>query len=807
MQALIDDTRSAFKALVRRPRFALLATLLLGLGLGAATAVFTLIDACLLRPLPFADADRLVRIGEEHPGAPRSRAMSPFHLFLLQAESRSYERIAHYVQTDSVGFDLLLRDHAERVVGAAVSADFFPLLGVQPALGRWFTESEDTAGEPVVILGDRLWRSAYGGDRSLLGRAVKVSGRERTVVGIMPPGFEFPGVELWVPNPVHVDRAMDLPLTATYSQVVLARLKDGVTLEQARGELTRLTRSLWESDSWAAGKQTRFSLVLLREAILGDLRIVLWVLFGSTGLLLLITCTNLSNLLLGRALARQPELALRLVLGATDRRLARQLLTESLALGVAGGGAGVLFSALSLKAAVPLLAQYLPPGTEVRINLRVLGFLALAAILTGMLTGLAPVLRRSRLATRERLAESPSSSAGRRGRRLWGRLVMAQLALSFVLLVGVGLMLRTYWELASRHLGFDPGNVVTFDVPLPKRLYPSRAEQLAFVHRASARLAGLPGVVSVAFSQGAPLTASGMSTFLVTREEQVSQEDLTTLPEAVSWYVTPPFLQTLGIRLKKGRGFTTDDTKDAPPVVIVDEAVESRLWPGESALGKRLYTAGRWAEVVGVAAPVAAQGPRDVASDVIYLPLDQGVMLAWSYTVTLRTSGPPLVLIPMIRQALQEISPEQTIHGITTMEARLAAASSRERLTSLLLGGFALIGLSLALCGLFAVVRYAVLARRREIGIRLALGASRPDVLKLVLGHGGRLIAAGLVAGLAVALPSARLLARLLYGVTASDPLTYAAVALLVAATALPAVILPALEALRIDPVRSIRSE
>lgn len=805
-QGLLDDLRNGAKTLARRPRFAGMAALLLGLGLGAATAVFTLVDACLLQPLPYADARRIVAITEEGGGSASRWNLHPFHLFLVQSEARSFDRITSYVKSDSVGFDLAAGDRIERVKGAAVSSTFFTLLGVEPEMGRGFTDEEDAAGEAVVILSHRLWKGIYGGDTAILGRPVKVSGVERTVVGVMPAGFDFPGVEIWLPDPLHVDKAMGLPVLTTYSQAVLARLGEGVTLEQARDEMRRLTRSLWETDPWIAHKRLAFTLTPLREALLGDLRIVLWVLFGSTGLLLLITCTNLSNLLLGHLITRQPELALRLVLGATDRRLARQLVVESVLLGAAGGLAGLFFANMILSGILPLLSPLLPVGVDVRMNLRVLGFLGVVAALAGVFTGILPVLRRSRLATRAALGESHSSSTGVGGRRLWGRLVAAQLALSFVLLIGVGLMVRSYRELADRRLGFDPADVLTFEATMSKRLYPGHADRLAFAGRLAERLSSLPGVESVAVSIGVPLENSGHDIFLVTRDEQETA-DLTTLPMALCWSVTPSFFRTMRVRLERGREFTAADHQHAPLVVIVDEAVSRRLWPGESALGKRLKLNGQWREVVGVVAPVATVKPRQDRADLIFIPLDQDTFPASRFTVSLRAPGEPPGLSQAVRRVVHEVSPEQTIYGMTTMAARVAEASSRERLISLILGLFASIGLVLALSGLFAVVRFAAVVRNRELGIRMALGAGHSDILKLMLGQGGRLIAAGLAAGLAIALPATQLLSRLLYGVSASDPLTYLGTALLVAGAALPAVLLPGIEALRSDPVKSIRAD
>lgn len=804
MGMVMDDLRQGLKALVRRPGFTLSVALLLGLGVGVTAAVFTLVDAYLLRPLPYADAERIVLISQARPDSTTRRALAPDHVFLIEAEARSFDLVALYVAQDTIGFDLAGKQGVERVQGAAASPSFFAILGIRPVLGRTFTEEDETGADPVAILSHRLWQRRFGGDPAVIGKRIQVSGTSRAIVGVLPPGVRFPEADLWVPRPLYVFQALGYPVTMTYYPRVLARLKDGVTVAQARDEVQRLSQGLAGIDDYAFKQGMVFHIATLRDELLGDLRHLLWMLFGSVALVLLISCTNLSNLLLGRLILRQPELAMRSVLGASRKRVARQLLLECLCLGLAAGGVGLLVGHLTLRILLPLSASLLPSGTAPEIDMRLVGLLFGVAAVCGVLAGLAPVL--GRLDERQRLAEAGPGASRFRSRKLWGLLVIAQLALSFVLLAGEGLVLRSFQTLAGRQLGFDPRNVLTVDVFLNKHEYTTNPDRFRFLQEAQDRLARIPGVASVAVSNALPIQEGGFQQFVITREEQI-EEDLAGLPTTDSWAVSPSFFRTLGIPIRKGRPFTQDDRETSQPVVIVDEALANRTWPGGAALGRQLRINGVWREVVGIAGVVENRQPKQDRATLIYLPLVQESMPNPSYHVVVRSFGDAPGLLPAVAAAIQEINPDQTLYGVNTMEERLAASSSRERLISLVLGLFAVLGLLLALSGLFAVVRFATMERRREIGIRMALGARRADVLKLVLRDGGRLIALGLVLGALAALLSSQALSRLLYGVTPADPLTFLGAGFTLAATSLVAVLLPGLEALRSDPLQTIRSE
>ncbi|MEA2558889.1 MAG: putative transport system permease protein [Acidobacteriota bacterium] len=811
MAALVDDLRHGLRSLVRWPGFTLAATLFLGLGAGVTAAVFSLVDAYLLRPLPYANAERIVVISEGRPTSSVKQALAPDHLFLIEAEARSFDLVATYVAKQTIGFDLSRGGDSgggrpERIQGGAASPSFFEILGVKAALGRTFTEQDETGADPVVILSHRLWRRRFGGDPGVIGRRIDVSGTPRAIVGVLSAGFGFPEVELWVPRPLYVFQALGYPITATFYPRVLAHLKEGVSLAQARDELHRLSRGIADIDGFAYKKGMVFHAVPLREALLGDLKPLLWMLFGSVALVLLITCTNLSNLMLGRLILRQPELAMRSVLGASRGRVARQLILECLCLGLAAGTVGLLAGRLTLQVLLPFSAPLLPTDATPQIDLRVLGFLFGVSAVCGVLAGLAPILHRSRPDERQRLAEAAAGASRFRGRKLWGLLVVAQLALSFMLLAGEGLVLRSFQALSERRLGFDPRNVLTFDVFLRKHEYASNPERFRFLQETMERLSRIPGVLSVASSDGLPIQGGGSQQFVITREEQL-REDLADLPMTDSWAVSSSFFRTMGIGIRKGRVFTPQDGVTSQPVVIVDERLAERTWPGAPALGKRIRINGVWREVVGIAGRVENQEPGLEPATLIYIPLVQEALPRPSYHLALRSAGDPLRLVPAVTAAVQEVNPDQTLYGVTTMASRLAESSSRERLVSLALGLFALLGLILALSGLFAVVRFATMQRRREIGIRMALGASQTDVLKLILRDGSRLIVAGLALGMGAAAFSSQALSHLLYGVTPGDLVTFVGVAVALAVAALAAVLLPGLEALRSDPLRTIRSE
>lgn len=801
---MVDDLRNSLRALLRRPGFSIAVTLLLGLGIGATAAVFALADTYLLRPLPYVDAARIVSISEGRTASRDRFGLQPDHVSLLQQEARSFDRISAYV-AGGIGFDVMGRDGAVRVQGGAASADLFDLLGTRPVLGRLFLETDEVEETAVVVVGHGFWQRYLAGDRQVIGRTILVSGVSRQVVGVLPPDAAFPEIEIWVPQPLRLSYAVGNPLFTTYSMRILARLREGVTLEQARDEMRRLSRSLSEVDPYAAKTGMVFHVTPFRDVLVGELGTVLWVLFGSVGFVLLITCTNVSNLFLGRLITRQPELTMRAVLGASRLRLARQLLFECICLGLLAAGLGLLLGKLGLDLLLPFAAPLLPHGEVPRIDLRVLGFMLGTALLCGILSGIAPVLARTLKKSPGILSEGSPSRP--KARRLWGLLVVLQLALAFVLLAGEGLMLRSFQALSSRPLGFEPANVLTFDLFLSKHEYATSPERLRFLQEVISSLSSLPGTHSVSVSTGLPIAGGGLSEFVLTSDQQEA-EDLASLPRSDCWHVSPSFFSTLGIPLLRGRAFTTHDTLSSMPVVILDESLAHRFWPGEPTLGKRVKISGVWREVVGIAGKVANRKPHGESAPLLYAPLTQLHMPLPEYHVALRTVRDPMeAAAAETLDVIRHLNPRQAVYGITTMEARVVATRSRERLTSLVLGIYSVLGLGLALTGIFALVRFAAVQRRKEIGIRIALGAARRDVLSLVLREGLSLIMLGLCLGAGAAWLSTKALARLVYGGNPGEPMTLAGIAFALAVMAIIAALLPGVETLRADPVSSMRTE
>jgi len=800
---MVDDLRNSLRALVRRPGFTAAVTLFLSLGIGATAAVFALVDTYLLRPLPYADAERIVSISE---GTSTSRdrfGLQPDHFFLLQQEARSFNHVSAYV-AGGIGFDVMGREGAVRVQGGAASADLFRLLDARPILGRLFLETDEAEEASVVLVSHGFWRRHLAGDRRVIGRSILVSGAARRVVGVLPPQTAFPEIEIWVPQPLRLSHAVGNPLFTTYSMRVLARLREGVTLEQAGDEMRRLSLRLSEVDPYAAKTGIIFHVASFRDVLVGEIGTILWILFGSVWLVLLITCTNLSNLFLGRLIHRQPELAVRTVLGASTLRLGRQLLFECLSIGLLAAGAGLLLGKLGLDLLLPFAAPLLPHGEEPRIDLRIFGFSLGIALMCGILSGIAPIMARAFKMSDGILREVAPSRL--QAKRLWGLLVVLQLTFAFALLAGEGLMLRSFQTLSRRQLGFEPRNVLTFDMFLSKHEYATSAERLRFLQQVVASLSSLPGAHSVSVSTGLPIDGGGLREFIVTSDEQEA-EDLAKLPMSDCWHVSPSFFTTLNIPLRQGRAFTTYDSPDSMPVVILDESLTKRFWPRESAVGKKVKVGGVWREVVGVAAKVENRKLHMESAPLLYAPLTQLQMPLAEYHVALRTFQEPMSTAAGALSMLRRLNPRQAVYGVTTMEARVLATSSRERLAALVLGIYSLLGLGLALAGIFAVVRFATLQRRKEIGIRIALGADRRDVIGLVLREGLSLIVFGLCCGAVAAWFSTKAVSRLLYGATPGEPLTLAGIAGALAVMATMAALLPAVEALRADPVAAIRTE
>ncbi len=802
MDTLLLDLRHGVRALRRSRGVALLALLCLALGLGANAALFGVVNGVLLRPLPYAAPERLVRVFETAPRDPD--ALRSVALPTVVDWNRELRALAPVATYSPWTFDVTGGDRPEQLDGASVSASLFPVLGVRPALGRAFTAEEEQAGGPrAVVLGDALWRRRFGGDRAVLGRVVTLNGERFTVVGVMPPGFAFPtGAELWAS--VAVDHEIDARDARHVSAI--ARLAPGATLETARAELLGVEGRLAER---FPRNYTDYGvrLIPLHERIVGDVRPALLVLFGAVTLVLLIACANVANLLLARATARRREMGVRTALGASRARLVRQLVTESLVLSAAGGALAVVVAAALLWALRALGPADLPRLAEATVDGRVLAFTFAVAAATGVLFGLAPALAASRADPHAAIQEDgKGTTAGAAKQRLRGALVVTELALALVLLVGAGLLIRTLRVLTAVDPGVRVEHVLTFHVGLPPARHDDRAGVVEFYRRLRERLGAAPGAATVGLASRLPLSGDDHSARVrLPNEPDAPGSGRSVQDRAVS----PGYFAALGIPVRAGREFAEGDGAGAPPVVIVNEALARRLWPGErpaAALGRQIIPsrAGKVPrEIVGVVGDAHQFGVDAPADPEFYLPHAQDPW-PWLYVVV-RTRGDPRALVRDAERAVWSLDPNVPVTQVRTMEALLAESLARRRFQMLALGAFAGVAMLLAVVGVYGVMAYLVARRTREIGIRVALGAGRGGVLRLVVGEGARLAALGVGLGLVASLGASRAVARLLYGVSPTDPLTFAGTAALLGGVALVACWVPARRAARVDPVRALR--
>ena len=811
MADLWQDLRYGARMLRKQPGFTLVAVLTLALGIGANTAIFTVVNALLLRPLPYPEAERLTVVATtmRREGV-EVRSTSYPDLVSWRDQNTVFEQLAARTANS---FSLLSGNEPERVNGELVSANYFSLLGVRAIHGRDFLAEEDQTpdAQRVAVVGAGLWQRRFGGNPELVGQTIQLSDGNYTVVGIMPEGFR--GVsdmaELWLPIMMTsaVRPAKDLQERDQRWLSAVARLKPGVSLLQAQTEMDTIARQLEQTypDSNAnRGAQV----TLLHEQLFGNMQQMLWILLGAVGCVLLVACANVANLLLQRAATRRKETAIRLALGATRGRLMRQLLTESLLLALSGGALGVLVAYWSADFLVTLSPITFPSFVKLRLDAWVLGFSLVISVATGLLFGLTPALHAARPALNEALNDTSRGTSGGLGRsRMLGALVVSEIALALVLLVGAGLMIRSLQRLHSVDPGFDSEQLLTMRFSLPAPKYP-RAQIGGFTQQLHERLRALPGVRAVALSSDLPLSGD-------TSAGPIELEGQTAVPadSEIRMYrhrVTPQFFATLGIPLVQGRDFTADDRAQAPGVVIVSEALARRYWPGENPLGKRLKEQGEsnpWLSIVGVAADVKYRGlPQNPNADPdVYYPLQQRPTNNLSLAV--RTEADPAGLTGVIRSELQKLDPDLPVYGVTTMAQRVTNQTTQARFSTWLLGIFGGLALLLAAVGIYSVMAYAVEQRTHELGIRLALGAGAGDVLRLVLRHGMRLALLGVALGLGAALVVTRLMKGLLFGVAAIDPLTYAGIALLLTAVVLVACWLPARRAARVDPIVALRYE
>ncbi|HQR33499.1 MAG TPA: ABC transporter permease [Blastocatellia bacterium] len=812
IETLWQDVRFGMRILRKNPGFSLVAVLTLALGIGANTAIFSVVNGVLLRPLPYAHPDRIVALWQTSKAGDRLPMAWPNYTD-LQARQTVFEAMGAAVP---VGMILTGVGEPQRFVGKWVTSSFFKTLEVQPQLGRLFTAAEDQRNcERVIVLTHGFWQQHFGGRADILGRQVTLSSETWTVVGVLRPDFEFYGTggnNIFYPMGRLLNQDYMYSRTANPLLWLVARLKAQVTLQQAQTEIGSLAAELAaQHPETDAGKSVR--LQSLAENYVGDLRSAFLTLLGAVALVLLIACANVANMLLARSATRRKEMALRMALGAGRGRIVRQLLTESLLLALAGGAAGIALAKLGLAALIALDPPNVPRLYEVQLDGRALWFTLLATFVAGVIFGLAPALQTTRSDLHDRLKDGGRTSPGG-SRRLRQSLVVAEVALALLLLVGAGLLLRSFQRMLDVDPGFDAHNVLTIRLRLPDAKYKEAAQTVGFLQQAEARVAALPGVQAVSFSNGVPLAGSASTTYQV----EGQSETVDVRPVAINRPVSTNYHQTLGIRLLAGRALSAQDDAHAQPVAIVDEIFVRRHFPGQpfnEVLNKRVRLAGDgepWRVIVGVVRRVKQSGLDVPELTEIYQPYLQ-IPPRWladmtrSMDIVVRTSSDPHGLVAAIRKEVQAIDPQQPLANVRTLEEYLTDRSSARRFNLLLLGVFAAVALLLGTIGIYGVMAYGVAERTQEIGIRMALGAPVRHVLGLVLAQGMKLVFAGILLGSIGAFALMHLLESLLFGVSATDPLTFAVVAMSLAVAAMLACLIPAWRATTVDPLIALRHE
>ncbi|HYV18801.1 MAG TPA: ABC transporter permease [Verrucomicrobiae bacterium] len=802
LSALRADLRSAVRSLLRAPGFTALAVATLALGIGANSAIFTVVNALLVRPLPYGEAERLVQIWEVRPRIDRS-SVSPGEFLDWQARSDVFERLA---AIDYRNANLTGAGEPEAVPMSRVSADWFPLLGIRPALGRPFAAEEDAPGrDGVVILSDEFWQRRFGGAASAVGSTVLLDGVPKTVIGVMAPGDRLPQMSALL-EPVAFDAQQRVERGHHYLEV-LGRLKPGVDLARARAGMSALAASL-ARDRGINPESEGVSLVPLQEQLYGEGRPLLLLLLGAVGLVLLIACGNVAGLMVARAAERERELAIRAALGATRRRLAWQRMAESLLLGVAGAAAGLVLALWGVEALLKLVPDGVERVRDVGVDGNVLLFTAATSILAGLVAGVAPALFAAGSSPALGLAEGGRGTGSRRRTRGRNGLVAAQMALSVLLLIGAGLLLRSFEALRRVDPGFGTSGRMAADLALPDGRYDAE-KGAAFFRTLAANLESLPGIEAAGMVNVLPLSGSNVSSnYSVEGEPVHSREDS---PNANRRAVAGRYFSALGLHLLQGRLFDQRDTASSPPVVIVNETFARSHWPGRSAVGRRMRfgsgpsNTAPWKEIVGVVADLRHKALDAPPRAEAYIPLEQ--MPASGMTVIVAAPGEPAGLVEAIRGTVRALDPDLPIANVRSIEEVIAGALVPQRLAAILVGLFAALAVLLAALGLYGVVAFSVARRTREIGVRMALGATRHGVLALVVRQGMRLAVAGVAIGLTAGWGMTRLLRSLLFGVSATDPAAFTGAALVLALVALVASFIPARRATRVEPVVALRSE
>lgn len=804
MDTLLKDLRYAARGLRKNPVFTFVAVITLALGIGANTAIFSLVNAVLLKPLPLPEADRLVTIWEDLSvrGFPRSDvAIGTYN------DWRSQQSVfTDVAAVEWRALNLTGEGEPERVSGYSVTSNFFRVIGIQPALGRTFSADEDKPqGPKVVILSFNLWQRRFGGQPEILNREILLNGEKYSVIGVMPKGFQFLAsyAGIWTPAGFNQEQLSDYD---NHYINVVARMKPGVTLDQATADIKTITQRIVANHPEDTGGMSAV-VVPLRELVSGEARQPLVLLLVAVMMVLLIACANIASLLLSRATARRKEIALRTALGASRLRIIRQLLTESILLALAGGALGLIVSSWSFS----LLKQLIPEGmiaaTTLKIDLQILAYSTVVSLVTGIIFGLAPALQLSKVDLNEALKQSSRTGSNAISQKLRGAFIVTQIALALVLLIGAGLLMQTVFNLRQQYSGFQPERLLTMRTILPGYKYGERYRRIAFYDALLERVKAIPGVTAAGYTTSVPLQWKGGFTDLIVE----GQEELRD-PNAIHRQVSIDYLQSMGIGLREGRYFDATDRQGSTPVAIVNETFAQAYWPNESALGKRIKLDVKdspWVTIAGIVNDSRQMGMDAPVKPEMYFPYQQ-ITTHPGYRprdLVVRTAGDPMGVLDAVRQQVHAIDPDQPISNIATMEHLLTEETGPRRLGTILLATFAAFALVLASLGIYGALSYFVTQQTPDIGVRLALGAQSKDILALVLVKGMRLILIGVFLGMTAAFALSRLIVSLLFGVSATDPLTFAAIPFLLIGVALVACYLPARRATKVDPLVALRYE
>jgi predicted permease len=809
METLLNDLKFGIRMMVRSPGFTLVALVTIALGIGANTAIFSVVNTVLLRPLPYQDSDRLVVLWEKQEQIDQESPSLPDFLDWRE-RNQSFEQMA-IARRDNV--NLTGAGEPVRLLARQITANFFSTLGVTPQVGRSFSTEEEQTKAPVVLVSDSLWKRRFGSDPALVGKPVTLYDTSFTVVGILPPGFQFyTPADVFVPISFMPDRLKEAR-EEHGGIVAIARLKPGVAKQQAQSEMDSIAGAL-EQQYPKTNNTVRVSINSIYTDMVGDVRPSLLVLLGAVGFVLLIACANVANLLLARAAARQKEIAIRTALGASRLRVVRQLLTESVALSVIGGALGLLLATWGADLLLAVIPNNVPWVTEIALDRNVFGFTLAASLVTGIVFGLAPALQASRPDLNETLKEGGRGSTGGR-QRARSVLVVSEVALALVLLIGAGLMLKTFSRLRQIDAGFNPRNLLTMTLSLSPIKYSESPKARAFFEQLDQRIAALPGVETAAFTTSVPLNGATVTTVLLDGESFTNYGDQRLTVQSA---VGVGYFRAMGIPLLKGRGFSEQETDKTPLVAVIDENMARALFPDKDPIGQHLLLnegAIRF-EIIGVASHIKhlswdADGQSRVRfqmySNYNQIPDQFFVQVTRTMSLVVRASSDPLSLVPAVRRQVVDVDKDQPIYNLKLMDELISGSMSQQRFAMLLLAVFAGVAMVLAAVGIYGVTSYSVTQRSHEIGIRMALGARRRDVLNLVVTQGLKLVIAGVAIGLGGAFALTRVMSSLLFGVSATDPLVFILTSVALTGVALAASFIPARRATKVDPMVALRYE